>query len=202
MARLPLFPLNLVLFPGEHLPLHIFETRYREMIRYCQTEDKPFGVLLVQDEAMASVGCLARIKTVIKSYADGRSDIRVRGEGRFRVTESYEDRAYLTADIQPISEPQARAAPMLRERIIAQHLRFLELLGEAPRPARYENVDYLSYLIAQQAGLTLAQKQALLEMPAEQERMTFLVEHLADMIPRVVKATEERRRVRSNGHFK
>lgn len=199
--RIPLFPLNLVLLPGEQLPLHIFEPRYREMIHHCRTEEIPFGIVLIQDEHMESVGCTARITDVIQDFEDGRSDIMARGEDRFQIIATFEDLPYLTASVQPISEPKASTPPMLRERVIAQHMRFMELLGEDPRPARYEAAPYLSYLIGQQAGLTLEQKQVLLEMPAEPERMGFLIDHLAEMIPRVIKATEERRRVRSNGHF-
>jgi ATP-dependent Lon protease len=101
---LPLFQLGLVLFPRERLPLHIFEPRYRAMVEDCLQAQRPFGILLYQDGKMAAVGCTARIQRVLQEYEDGRRDILVEGEERFRIETILRDQAYLTADVQMIEE--------------------------------------------------------------------------------------------------
>ena len=92
------FPLGLVLYPGEPLPLHIFEFRYREMARLCLDEGRPFGVVRAADDAIAGVGCTARIRRVLRRFNDGRMDLLCAGETRFRVREVFQDRPYLTAE--------------------------------------------------------------------------------------------------------
>src|SRR5271157_4662164 len=83
--RIPLFPLNVVLFPGEELPLHIFEPRYRRMVRDCLDARSPFGMLLAMDDGITKVGCTAEILEVVKRYPDGRMDIITVGRDIFRI---------------------------------------------------------------------------------------------------------------------
>ena len=90
--RIPLFPLNVVLFPGEQLPLHIFEPRYRRMVRECLETKSPFGMLLALPNGIVRVGCSAEIVDVIKRYEDGRMDILTVGREPFRVLELFHRR--------------------------------------------------------------------------------------------------------------
>ncbi|MBU2602869.1 MAG: LON peptidase substrate-binding domain-containing protein [Actinobacteria bacterium] len=83
--RLPLFPLQLVLLPGELLPLHIFEERYKNLVARCVETREPFGVVLRLGDGVAAVGCLARLVAVLEEFPDGRSNIVVRGEAPFRI---------------------------------------------------------------------------------------------------------------------
>src|SRR5271168_2923552 len=89
--RIPLFPLNVVLFPGEQLPLHIFEPRYRRMVRECLDGKTPFGMLLSMPNGVVRVGCTAEILEVLKRYDDGRMDIVTAGRDPFRVLELFHD---------------------------------------------------------------------------------------------------------------
>ena len=107
LLKLPLFPLGLVLYPGEQVPLHIFEPRYKEMIAWCMQAEHPFGIIFFDDGKMAGVGCTARVRQVIKHYEDGRMDLLVSGERRFEVLETYRDEAYLTADVDLLDEPSS-----------------------------------------------------------------------------------------------
>lgn len=200
--RLPLFPLGLVLYPGERLPLHIFEPRYQDMTRYCLEEKAPFGIVLFEEGAMADVGCTARIKRVINRYEDGRLDILTTGERRFEMRQMYEDKAYLTAEVGLLEEPEEPVDQEMRERVITQHMKLLELAGHTVRPSLYEGVRRLSYVLAQNAGLQNRQKQRVLEMPTENKRIAYLAEHLESLLPRVEEQEDLRRRIRSNGHFK
>lgn len=198
---IPLFPLELVLYPDELLPLHIFEQRYKDMMRDCLESERAFGVVLYQDGRMSRVGCTARIKEIVREYPDGQMDIIVSGGGRFRVVEINRQRSYLRADAEPFEGPGLGAEFEDRERAITQHMKLLELAGRAPSPSAYQNRKQLSYFLALNAGLSVEQKQALLELPSEQERIEFLISHMAEFIPRVKQAESFRRKISSNGHF-
>ena len=200
---LPLFPLGLVLYPGEHLPLHIFEPRYRALLTDCLDGDIPFGILLAEEEGVASVGCSARVSEVLRGYEDGRSDIVVTGEHRFRIREIYEDaEPYLTAEVEWLPEPDEPVRTDLKERLVTQHMKLLEIAGRTVRPSLYQDVAYLSYLLAHNAGMEDDQKQQLLELPSENERIGFLVQHFEALLPELEEAETLRRRIQSNGYFK
>src|SRR4030081_2888884 len=94
-ALLPLFPLDLVLFPGTSLPLHIFEPRYREMVSECLADKKHFGVVRAKDDGIAEIGCTAEIIDVTKKYDDGRMDILTIGRERFEVMQLNQERSFL-----------------------------------------------------------------------------------------------------------
>ena len=102
LEEMPLFPLNTVLFPHAQVQLHIFEDRYREMIAYCTETDQPFGVCLIRtgEEVTGQaepymVGTAGRILSVHK-FEDGKMDVRVQGERRFRVRRLEENRPSAT----------------------------------------------------------------------------------------------------------
>ena len=202
IRKLPLFPLGLVLYPRERLPLHIFEPRYKEMIAFCEAGNTPFGIVFSDDGKLAQMGCTARITRIVDRYVDGRLDLLVTGESRFLVEDISEDESYLTADVELVAEP-AEAPPQEEiERVITQHMRLLELAGRTVRPSLYENEPSLSYVIAPTAGLTPPQQQSVLEMHSEQQRIDFLISHLETLIPRVEKMEDLRQKIQSNGHFK
>ncbi len=199
--RLPLFPLGIVLYPDEPVPLHIFEPRYREMVRFCLDNDDPFGIVYVSEKALAQVGCTARIRRVLTRYDDGRLDIMAMGEERFEIVELHRDLAYLTADIQRYDVAEEEPVDTeVRERVITQHMKLLEMAGEAIRPALYEEARWVSFVVAQNAGLELEQKQKLLEMTSENERVRFLVDHFQDMLTRVERARVVQRLAQGDGH--
>ncbi len=199
---IPIFPLELVLYPGEQLPLHIFEDRYREMVSRCLAEEEPFGVILIQESKMADVGCTAYVEQVVTTYEDGRMDIIAHGLQRFRISEQFEDQSYITADVEFLKEPDEPIRVDLRERVITQHMRLLELAGRKVRPSTYQNIDGISYFIAHNAGLRPEQKQEVLELITENERISYLTKHLETLLPRVEEFEDVRKKVQSNGHFK
>ncbi len=199
---LPLFPLGLVLFPGEAVPLHIFEDRYRDLVRHCLETDDPFGIVLADGDEMAHVGCAARVERVLRHHEDGRMDIVAVGEERFEIEEVTQDRSYLTARVNSYEPIEPLAIGGDRERVITLHMKLLELAGETIRPAIYEGPKRISFVVAQNAGLDNARKQDLLELRTERERLDYLADYLEALIPEIRQARERRRRVQSNGHFK
>lgn len=202
VPSLPIFPLGVVLYPQERLPLHIFEPKYREMVQVCLEDDGPFGVLLFDEGEMAEIGCTAQIINVVTRYDDGRLDILVEGRRRFRLLEVYSERLYMTAAVEMVSESWEPAESELKERAITQHMKLLELAGRTVRPSLYQDVREVSFVMAHNAGLTLRQKQQVLELPTESDRIAFLVDHFEDLIPRVEQIEDLKRKIRSNGHFK
>lgn len=133
--ELPLFPLNVVLFPGQSLPLHIFEPRYRVMIKRCVDHNEPFGVVLALDEepdAPASVGTSARV-TEVKRLPDGRLNIVTLGEERFKLHDFREcEQGYLIGDVSdyPFDATQPANAHVTAT-VRRQLARYLKLLADA-----------------------------------------------------------------------
>jgi len=188
---LPLFPLHVVLFPDMPLPLHIFEPRYREMVMRCREEKSPFGVILIRDGDEAGVeavphlvGTTARI-TQYEEMPDGRMDILVFGETRFRVTRASHDKPYLSAKVEPLDEetgdprlvqPAAEAVAGLFRKylraLFAMTGRSLSALQLPREPA------YLSYAVASVLQVPLAEKQSLLEITGTTRRL----EHEAELL--------------------
>lgn len=202
MATLPLFPLEVVLYPDEVLPLHIFEDRYREMIAQAIESDTPFGVVLQVEGTMKEVGCTALVSKVTETFEDGSSNIIATGQERFRIADVHHVHAWMSADVEPVVDLKAPADSAMVDRLIAQHIKLLELAGRTPSPSLYEDRDRLSFFVAHNAGLTLDQKQDVLEIRAEPMRVEYLIAHLERFIPAVEEAEHVRQKVRSNGHFK
>jgi ATP-dependent Lon protease len=201
VRSLPLFPLELVLYPHQRLQLHIFEDRYKEMTARCLAENEPFGIVYVHDGKMVDVGCMAWILRVLAKYEDGKMDIQVEGRERFRVTQHYFNETYLTADVETLTEPSETPNTDEKERAITQHMRLLELSGQRVRPSIYQHLSDVSFVLAENAGLTTEQKQHVLEMMSENERLAFLTGHFESILPHVQELEEIRRKVKSNGHF-
>src|SRR5512142_739713 len=139
--ELPLFPLNTVLFPGQVLPLHIFEQRYQQMIRRCLAEDLPFGVVLIRkghevsddDAEPYTVGTVARI-VESRHLPDGTMNIVTVGTERFRIRRLMHDQPYLRGEVANFPLPEAERSPdltALADRVRTQVLRYIELIAEA-----------------------------------------------------------------------
>ena len=173
--RLPLFPLNVVLFPGGYLPLHIFEERYRLMMRHCLDDDRRFGVVLISsgsevgDPAVPeTVGTVAVIDEV-RTLDDGRMLIGVKGERRFRIVEIVEQLPYVIAEVAPLEDD---AGPVVDENLIAevrqaakQHIQmFMALRGEwIEQPVLPTDPVRLWYSVGLQLQGEVIGKQGILE---------------------------------------
>jgi Lon protease-like protein len=97
---LPLFPLQLVAFPGSAVPLHIFEGRYKEMVSEAEATGSEFGIVLLKDGGIVNAGCTVMVETVLERYPDGRFDVITRGQRRFSIVSINEDLAYLRGEVQ------------------------------------------------------------------------------------------------------
>jgi Lon protease-like protein len=177
--ELPIFELPLVLLPGEQLPLHIFEERYKRMVSRALDDSEPFGVVLRDDEGARSIGCTARVEDVIERFEDGRMNILVSGGERFKVLDRFEASDYPAGEVEVISDEEDRS-PADGESADAAREAFAELAeratGERPDPEDLE--DASAYAIAARIELPDETKQKLLEMRDEHERLELLTNAL------------------------
>src|SRR6202167_5542156 len=127
--KIPLFPLEVVLFPEAALPLHIFEDRYKEMIGVCLTEKVAFGVVYAQREGLAVVGCTAEMVRILEKYPDGRLDILCQGAKRFEIENLDNSRSFLQAEVDFFADEGMNATRAMREECTALHFEVLELMG-------------------------------------------------------------------------
>lgn len=198
--RIPIFPLDVVLFPGDSLPLHIFEPRYKMMIRRCLNMKMQFGVVLMQKQGMATVGCTATIVSMVKQYADGKMDILTRGKLAFQVKELFDEKPYLEAAIECFDEPAESCPPPSKELIETYEQCHWLLFNRAPERRRTNAPLSTAFAMAATLPLPLEQKQLLLENRDEGERQSQLLDQLKEWLPRLVHLNERRSRARGNGH--
>jgi ATP-dependent Lon protease len=197
--RIPLFPLNLVLLPGEQLPLHIFESRYRQMVRECMEEESRFGMLLALPTGVVRVGCTAEILEVIKKYDDGRMDIITVGREPFRVLELDQNEPLLRGAVDYLEDydvvPELEKQRHLIELYETCHTLLYSTL---PKTVQQFPEEQLSFTIASTLPLELLWKQQILELRSEADRQERLATYLRDWAPHLQK-NEVLRRGAANG---
>ena len=202
---LGLFPLNLVLFPHTQVPLHIFEPRYRTLINECREGGSAFGINLVDHGHLHPVGCLAKVAEVTIEYDDGRMDVVIEGTGRYRVLDVNETaRPYVVGEVEPIEDDNVPVDPTLVADCAALYHQIIDLVyGTDELALNLETIGDRSpsFLMAPKSGLTTDQKQHLLEMTTENQRLELLRDHLAEIVPTVRKAELIQRIVKSDGYL-
>ena len=196
---LPLFPLEVVLFPGVPLPLHIFEPRYKEMIGECLSQEKQFGVVRAQESGVAEIGCTAEIMAVTKKYDDGRMDIVTEGRERFEVLEVNQERDFLRADVLFIEDDPEKATPEEIAHAIKLHGEIMALIGAQPTVSGDDN-PRLSFGLAGSLPLDLDFKQNLLSMRSEPKRMQAVTAYFEAILPKLRRAVHVRKKASGNGH--
>ena len=182
--RLPLFPLNSVLFPGMPLPLHIFEERYKLMIGTCLVTDRTFGVALIQhgQEVGApavpfEIGTTARIVDV-ERLPDGRMNLVAVGVERFQIRKLVEKEPFLVGYIRLLPTPDEPAVPELAA-LVAERFRAYarDLSGGEASPGASglsDDPERLSYQLAAALRISPSVRQELLELDSPAERLRRL----------------------------
>jgi uncharacterized protein len=197
-ALLPLFPLEVVLFPETAMPLHIFEPRYKEMIGECLSERQPFGVVRAKENSLAEIGCSAEIIAVTKKYEDGNLDIVTEGRQRFRIERVDHERSFLQAEVV-FFEDEAENTAVESEQVLQLYADIVQLLGGDPLEEEVERRQ-LSFHLAATLPLDLDFKQTLLGLRSETERITGLVEYFQAILPNLRRAVKARQKAGGNGH--
>lgn len=193
--EVPLFPLEVVLFPGTALPLYIFEPRYRQMIVDCVSEDMPIGIVLVkpgseyQQEIPYTIGTMAEIHNLDK-LPDGRYTLIAVGTSRFRIISQHRQKPYLSALVEPLedaAEPHSALFAQMEQASLLFN-KYLEMLLVA---ANEDDLDLslpdepegLSYCVAYFLDIPNEAKQRLLELTSTQERLDEEIAILRREVP-------------------
>jgi Lon protease-like protein len=199
--RIPLFPLEIVLFPDRALPLHILESRYRLMTRRCADTRSPFGVVLSSSGGMAHTGCTAMIVKILKQYDDGRSDILTMGRKVFRLLQTYEEQTYAEAAVVYLEDDSAGIDAGISARLAQLFDQCHRILYSRPAPSfETEGSGSLSYYVASELPVDLAFRQTLLELRSEAERQRRLTERLTQWIPQLERRNRVQEKAGGNGH--
>jgi Lon protease-like protein len=197
---LPLFPLEVVLFPGAALPLHIFEPRYRLMVGEAIEKKSEFGVILARDGEIADAGCTARIKKVTRRYEDGRFDIETIGRRRFLPGALDQSLPYLQASVEYFDDEERGAADPPDLRPVLELARQVAAEAGVVIPEIGPADGQPSFLIAAALPLDLPLKQTLLRMRSEAARLRELASHLSELQRRIDKTRQAQRLAGTNGH--
>ena len=201
---LPLFPLNVVLFPDSILPLHIFEERYKQLINECLSGEKEFGINLVQENVVAKVGCTAQVASLLKRYEDGRMDIAVTGKRRYTLKELVESPSlYSVGRVEFLQGNDEVPDVKLAAEAVQLHNQLVEIVyRDASFQVEYEvGEGVLSFKLAQKAGMELALRQQLLDSNSENERLSILHAYFIEVVPKLERLEEVERVIRTDGYI-
>ena len=202
----PLFPLPIVALPGESVPLHVFEDRYRRMVERCLLAEpgsrgRQFGIVWLFEDELKPVGCACEVERVLERMPDGRLNILVRGTRPFRVLERQDDLPYPAGAVEFLDEQDEQED--LEAGQAAREL-YAELLeratDERPDPEELRRMD--AYGMAATVQFESEAKQELLELRSENARLSLLALLLRGAIKRLRLVERAQERARSNGRVR
>lgn len=199
---LPLFPLQVVLFPGGPLPLHIFEERYKEMMQEIIRDREEFGVLMASEKGIVNIGCTATVDSVLRRYPDGRLDLLTRGRRRFEIQRLNDERTFLRGQVEFFDDdPDGGAESGLRNSAIEVYNELQKLASNDPLEPAYVADPQLSFRLAQVVN-DLAFRQVLLVSRSEADRIKRLAEFFPGHLIRERHALHVKQVAPRNGHGK
>ena len=199
VVQLGLFPLGIVLLPGELAPLHIFEPRYKELIGECLDADQEFGLIFSDERGDRELGTRASVVDILERFEDGRLNIIVRGGERFRVVERTSGRSFQTGEVESVDDEADEPAPEQVERVRELYGRVAEIAG-----SEAEDLDdeQLSFAVAARVDFGVEMKQRLLELTSEAARLRLLARLLETAAEALARVEERRRRAQGNGSLR
>jgi len=204
MARfLPLFPLNIVVFPSEKLNLHIFEPRYKQLITECLHQGSTFGMPSFINNRVTTIGTELKLLNIEKTYPNGEMDVKTKGLGLIRILDFYKqapNKFYPAGSVEDISL-QNQEDKNLKHQITECLRQMYRILGIEKL---YMNLlpDYKIFDIAHHLGLSTEQEYELLQCENEFARQNLVLTHLQNIMPVILETERLKDRVRMNGHFK
>ncbi len=200
---IPIFPLSIVVYPGELLNLHIFEPRYKQLIKECIEQKKPFGIPAVINNGVAEMGTLVSIVELVKEYDDGKMDIRTQGLQVFRILEVIKeipDKLYSGAIV---TYPDNRLALIPhRMKKLLNAIRELHKILKVEKAFGKNDEMLSSYDVAHHTGLSLDEEYELLGLMQEDQRLEYLKRHLTKVVPVLSEMENLKEKIKLNGHFK
>ena len=201
---LPIFPLNIVVYPGEALNLHIFEDRYKQLVRECVEQEKEFGIPTVIDGKMQELGTKVKVLSIDKEYDDGKLDIKSQGISTFRILEVIEnvpDKLYKGAIVSSIDTEHYDGFKS-KMKVIMKEIEMFHSLLNIKKDYKIPLEELTAYHIAHHIGLNLEEEYEVLRMPKESQRQEYLLRHLRKVLPTVHELKNLQKRIQLNGHYK
>ncbi|RYZ29242.1 MAG: peptidase S16 [Chitinophagaceae bacterium] len=200
---IPIFPLAIVVYPGESLNLHIFEPRYKQLIRECYDNKKPFGIPAVIDNRLQDYGTVVQVKEITKVDENGEMDIKTEGEKVFRMLEVIKeipDKLYSGAIVNyPVNHERGSVEVM---RMVVNNIRELHKMLNVQKDFKKEEEQLTTYDLAHHVGFSLQEEYEFLNLLHERQRQEYLKRHLSKIIPMVSEMENLKEKVKLNGHFK
>jgi Lon protease-like protein len=200
---LPIFPLGIVVYPGENLNLHIFEPRYKQLIKECHELKRPFGIPSVIGNKMQDYGTMVTITEVTKVYDNDEMDIKTKGEKVFRILEVIKEipeKLYSGAIVNYPANQEHGSAEVMRR--LVSSIRELHKMLNVDKEFKKEDEQLNTYDVAHHVGLTLEQEYELLNLMHERQRQEYLKRHMTQVLPMVAEMEALKVKVKLNGHFK
>lgn len=200
---IPIFPLGIVVYPGEELNLHIFEPRYKELIQECSKNGKQFGIPTVINNKVNEMGTLMQLSEISKLYDNGEMDIKTKGIKVFRILEVVKeipDKLYSGAIVNyPDNQEHGNRKLMTS---VVKAIRKLHALLKVNKDFHKPDEELWSYDVAHHAGLSLEEEYELLQLMNELQRQEYLKRHIVKVLPLLAEMEVLKKRVKLNGHFK
>lgn len=198
-----IFPLSIVVYPGEELNLHIFEPRYKQLINDCNENKKPFGIPAVIGDTIGELGTLVEIVEITQVYDNGEMDIKTRGLEVFRILEVVKEvpgKLYNGAIVN-YPENSDKSNGLLMQKVI-ETIRELHSILKVNKAFKKPDEQLRSYDVAHHAGLSLQEEYEVLGLFHELQRLEYLKQHLLKVLPVVAEMETLKSRIQLNGHFK
>lgn len=200
---IPIFPLALVVYPGEQVNLHIFEPRYRQLIQECVAQKKPFGIPAVVNNELKELGTLVEVVEVKKVYDDGKMDISTRGIKVFRLLEVIKDvpeKMYSGAIVTYPGDSDDGNHQLMNR--VVQAIKELHQLLQVKKDFKKPEEELRSFDVAHHLGLNLEEEFELLGLFREVQRQEYLKRHLGKVLPVLAEMESLKEKIKLNGHFK
>ena len=200
---IPIFPLGIVIYPGEQLNLHIFEPRYKKLVNESFTTKKPFGIPAVINDKINEMGTLVQVTEISQVYDDGKMDIKTEGLQVFRMLEMINelpDKLYSGAIVNYPDNVEKGNRTLMNG--IVKGIKELHKLLKIEKQFLKPDEELWSYDVAHHAGMSLTEEYELLELLHETQRQEYLKRHLTKVIPVLAEMEMLKEKVKLNGHFK
>lgn len=201
---IPIFPLSIVVYPGEVVNLHIFEPRYKQLINECYTENKSFGIPTIINNKLNEMGTLVKITEIVNVLENGEMDIKTLGTSVFRILEvikSVPDKLYSGAIVNYPENDEGPGNKDLMQKVVnavRELHRLLRITKDFKKPDDQLNI----FDIAHHAGLSLQEEYELLGLFLEEQRQEYMKRHLSKVLPVIAEMEILKEKVKLNGHFK
>ena len=200
---IPIFPLGIVVYPGEKVHLHVFEPRYKQLINECRDNKKPFGIPSVVNNRLQEMGTLVEITDIVQVYENGELDIKTQGLRVFRVLEvikSVPDKLYSGAIVNYPENDDFGNRELMQK--VVNGVKQLHQLLNISKDFKKPDEQLQSYDVAHHAGLSLEEEYEVLGLMKELQRQEYIRRHLQKVLPMLMEMEQLKEKVKLNGHFR